>query len=205
MVAIIIGEFMKLEDVLPTTEYENYADLSREEQNDLFLKIKKNVDEVNDLKNDEIEAKFMEILENVVILAVEGNGACQDYLSFLYKKGKIDIMKPNYLRAYEWGLIACQSGSKLAVDRLKFFFDASFLSISQNEKLPKIIKEYNLNKDTIEIFFASNIADMMISCSSINLLRLSKEPLIPIDYSEEKMRELERIRDRVIEDMMNKL
>ena len=46
---------------------------------------------------------------------------------------------------------------------------------------------------------------MIMSASDISLERLSKEELIPQDFSEVKVKELERVRDRVIENMLDLL
>ena len=44
-----------------------------------------------------------------------------------------------------------------------------------------------------------------MSVSNVNLKELSKLPVIPEKNADEELRELERIRDRVIENMMSLL
>lgn len=194
-----------LSSVLSPENYEEYGDYSYDEQNELFLKFKKPFDQLNKLSFDENERLFPLYLEQAVILAIDGNPVAQDFLAYIYKKGRTDIMKPNLLRAYEWGIIASDNCSMLAIDRLKFFFNPAYDKIAESPKLQIIVDKFELSSDIIEYFFAYNLANMMLSISDITLERLSKEPIYPEDFSDVKIRELERIRDRVIENMLDLL
>lgn len=195
----------KLDKVIKPEQFEEYGNMSYEEQNDLFLKFKKPFDYLNTLNTEEGNYLFPKLLEHAVILSINGNPVAQDFLTYIYKKGKTGVMKPNLLRAYEWGIIASNSISMLAVDRLKFFYNPAYEKIASSDKLDEIIRKYDLTVDDIEYFFACNIADMIMSASDISLERLSKEELIPQDFSEVKIKELERVRDRVIENMLDLL
>lgn len=194
-----------LDEVLSENDYEAYGDYSYDEQNDLFLKFKKPFDQLNRSNFSDNEKLFPEYLEYAIILAINGNPVAQDFLTYIYKKGRTDIMKPNLLRSYEWGILACDNCSMLAIDRLKFFFNPAYEKIAENPKLQTIVEKFDLTDDIIEYFFAYNIANMMLSISDISLSRLSKEPIYPEDFTDVKIRELERIRDRVIENMLDLL
>jgi len=195
----------KLDNVIDSSLYEEYGNMSYDEQNAYFLKFKKPYDYINMLDSEEGNYLFPKLLEHTVILAINGNPVAQDFLTYIYKKGKTGVMEPNLLRAYEWGIIASNSISMLAVDRLKFFYNPAYEKIASSDKLQDIIEKYDLTEDDIEYFFACNIADMIMSCSDISLERLSKEDLIPQGFSDVKVKELERVRDRVIENMLELL
>ena len=195
----------KLDKVISPDLFDDYGNMSYDEQNELFLKFKKPFDYLNTLDPEEGNYLFPKLLEHAVILAINGNPVAQDFLTYIYKKGKSGVMEPNLLRAYEWGIIASNSISMLAVDRLKFFYNPAYEKIASSDKLHDIIDKYDLNENDIEYFFACNVSDMIMSCSDISLERLSKEELIPHDFSDVKIRELERVRDRVIENMLDLL
>ncbi len=194
-----------LDDVLLPEEYEEYSDYTYEEQNDLFLQFKKPFDELNKLSESKMLKLFPEYLEYAVILAVGGNPVAQDFLVYIYKKGRTGVMKPNLLRAYEWGVISSDNFCMLSIDRMKFFFNPAYDKIAGSSKLKTIVDKYDLTADIIEYFFAYNIADLMISASDISLEGMSKKDIIPEEFQDNKIRELENIRDRVIENMLDLL
>lgn len=194
-----------LDAVLPIEKYEEYSDYTYEEQNDLFLEFKKPFDELNKMSESKMLKLFPEYLESAVILAVGGNPVAQDFLVYIYKKGRTGIMQPNLLRAYEWGVISADNFCMLTIDRMRFFFNPAYGRIAGSSKLEAIIKKYDLTADIIEYFFAYNIADLMISASNISLEDMSKKDIIPEDFQDSKIRELENVRDRVIENMLDLL
>lgn len=194
-----------LDNVLPAEKYEEYQDYTYQEQNDLFLEFKKPFDGLNRMSRSKIENLFPEYLESAVILAVGGNPVAQDFLVYIYKKGRTGVMKPNLLRAYEWGIISADNFSMLTIDRLRFFFNPAYEKIAGSSKLNDIVEKYNLMSDNIEYFFAYNIANLMLSASNISLEGMSKKDIIPEDFQDNKIRDLENIRDRVIENMLDLL
>lgn len=184
---------------------EKYIDMSFDEQASLYRKFKAQFNALSVFSKQSADEKFYELLEECVMLAVEGDVIAQDFLAYIYKKGYDDLFEPNVLHAYKWGIVASANGSKLSMDRLKFFYQPAFYKIAEYDEVDQIIDEYKLNEENIEYFFARALADMIMSASNVNLVSLSKLDIIPNNFSEEELRELERVRDRVIGKMIKLL
>ena len=183
----------------------NFSDMSFDEQAKLYRSFKKQFDKLSDYNLDKANEYFKEYLEETVIIACNGDVIAQDFLTYIYKKGRTGLFDANLLTAYKWGIIASSNGSKLSMDRLRFFYQPAFSIIADHPKLDDLIEKYKLTSDNIEYFFAMNLAEMITSASDVNIKSMSKLPVIPESFNDENLRELERIRDRVIGNMMELL
>ena len=184
---------------------ENFINMSFDEQAKLYRSFKKQFDKLSDYNLDKANEYFKEYLEETVIIACNGDVIAQDFLTYIYKKGRTGLFDANLLLAYKWGIIASSNGSKLSMDRLKFFYQPAFSIIAEHPKLDELIQNYKLTPDNIEYFFAMNLAEMITSASDVNIKSLSKLSVMPEPFNDENLRELERIRDRVIGNMMELL
>ena len=183
-------------------EFEN---MTFDEQSALYRSFKRQFDKLSEYNLKTANEYYYDYLEQTIIFACNGDAVAQDFLCYIYKKGRSELFEDNLLLAYKWGIVASASGNKLSMTRLKFFFQPAFYIIAEHPKLDEVIKNYNLTSDNIEYFFASALSDMIMSVSNVNLKELSKLPVIPEKNADEELRELERIRDRVIENMMSLL
>ena len=184
---------------------DKFLDMTFDEQAQLYRRFKVQFNALAVYNETIANEKFYQLLEECVLLAVDGDAIAQDFLTYIYKKGRNGLFEPNILRAYKWGIIASASGSKLSMNRLKFFFQPAFYKIAEYDEVDKIAEEYDLTPENIEYFFARALSDMIISASDVNMIALSKLDIIPDELSEEDLRELERVRDRVIGNMINLL
>ncbi len=196
---------MEIKQVWNDEIAEKFMDMTFDEQAKLYRRFKAQFNMLSEYSPSVADEKFCKLLEECVLLALEGDVIAQDFLTYTYKKGREHIFEPHTLRAYKWGIIASANGSKLSMNRLKFFYQPAFYRIAEYEELDKIIDEYNLSVDNIEYFFARALADMIMSASDVNMVALSKLDVIPEPYADEDLRELEHVRDRVIGNMMNLL
>jgi len=195
----------KMRNILDRDKYFDYGNMNYEEQNDLFIKFKSIFDELKRHSEEYEYENFPIYLENAVLLAVEGNPVAQDFLTYIYKKGKTNVMQPNVLRAYQWGIIASDNLSMIAIDRLKFFYLPAFDKISQSDKIDCIIEKEGLTSNIIEYFFAANIASSIMLATDLSLEKMMKEEIIPENFSVQEVHELENLRDRVLSGMIEKL
>lgn len=184
---------------------ETFIDMSYDEQSQLYRRFKRQFDALSAYNLDYTNQQYQEYLEETIMLACEGDTIAQDFLTYIYKKGRVGLFENNLLRAYKWGIIASSNGSKLSIMRLKFFFQPAFYKIAEHPKLDEIIDNYNLTAENIEYFFAMALSDMIMSVSDVNIKVMSQLAVIPEPFTDESLRELERVRDRVIENTMKLL
>lgn len=196
---------MEIKQVWNKEIADKFLDMTFDEQAQLYRRFKAQFNLLASYNATIANEKFYQLLEECVLLAVDGDAIAQDFLTYIYKKGRDGLFEPNILRAYKWGIIASASGSKLSMNRLKFFFQPAFYKIAEYDEVDKIAEEYDLTPENIEYFFARALSDMIISVSDVNMIALSKLDIIPDELSEEELRELERVRDRVIGNMINLL
>ncbi len=182
-----------------------FAEMTFDEQAELYRKFKKQFDALSVYNLAKANELYKEYLEETIMLACNGDVIAQDFLTYIYKKGRTGIFEPNLLRAYQWGIIASSNSSKLSINRLKFFYLPAFDEILYHPKLDECIINHNLDENNIEYFFGTALAEMITSVSDVNIKSMSKLPLIPDEDNDENLRELERVRDRVIDNMMNLL
>lgn len=183
----------------------DFENMSFDEQSALYRKFKRQFDKLSEYNLTTANEYFQEYLEETIIFACDGDAIAQDFLCYIYKKGRTGLFEDNLLLAYKWGIVASANGSKLSISRLKFFFQPAFYTIAEHPKLQEVIDNYDLTSENIEYFFASALSDMIMSASNVNIKSMSKLPAIPEPYTDENLRELERVRDRVIENMMSLL
>ncbi len=182
-----------------------FNNMTFDEQAKLYREFKSQFDRLSKYNLSTANQYFKEYLEETIIIACNGDVVAQDFLTYIYKKGRTGLFEANLLTAYKWGIIASANGSKLSSGRLKFFFEPAFSIIAEHPKLDQVIETYHLTQDNIEDFFASALSEMITSVSDVNIKSMSKSPAIPLEYSDENLRELERVRDRVIDNMMDLL
>ena len=150
---------------------------------------------------------FMIKFEEVINLAVEGNVPAQDYLTYLYKRGKDGFFGIDLIRAHQWGLVAVSGGSKLSTERLRLFFSPVYNYVEKSGRAEEVIEKNDLDDETILPFIAGVMANLVLDELGINLLSLSRQGVIsePDDNVEEFMRKLESTRNNNFEKMMSYL
>lgn len=196
---------MQIKQVWNNKIAKDWENFTYDEQSKYYRMFKKQFDALSDYNDRIANELFYQYIEETIILACSGDVIAQDFLAYIYKKGWDGVLNDSVLRAYKWGIVATANGSKLSSARLKFFFQPAFYTIAEHPKLDQIIDSYNLTSENIEHFFASALSDMIMSASDVNLKALSQLPIEPEGETDENLRELERVRDRVIENMMSLL
>ena len=150
---------------------------------------------------------FVEKMEEVLTLAVESNVAAQDYLCYLYKRGRQDVFDVDLIRAHQWGLLATAAGSKLSTDRLRLFFSPVYEYVENSGRADDVIDINELDDETVLPFIASIMANIVIEEMGINLLSMSRMSMFPENNEnvEEFMRRIEAVRNKNFDKMMSYL
>ena len=196
---------MQIKQVWNKKVADAFDNMDFDEQAKYYRAFKKQFEALNQYNSRTANDLYYQYLEETIMIACNGDVVAQDFLAYTYKKGREGIFEPSTLRAYKWGIVATANGSKISAQRLRFFFQPAFYVIAEHPKLDQVIQEYDLTSDNIEFFFASALSDIIMSASDVNVKELSKLPVEPQDGIDEGLRELERIRDRVIDNMMDLL
>lgn len=140
------------------------------------------------------EHKLMDIVE----MAAGGIVPAQDYLCYTYKKGIPGILPRNLVRAHYWGLIATSNGSKLAVERMRLFYEPVYEYVLKSQKVDDIVSKNNLDSDNITEFIAQNFAILFCEMGKVSLLDVAKKPLIEDDNFVKFSHEAEAVREKVM-------
>ena len=121
--------------------------------------------------------KYIQKIMDIIEMAAGSIVPAQDYLCYLYKRG-VDSILPRYLvRAHYWGIIACSNGSKLAMERLRLFYEPVFDYVLDSKKVEQIIEKNDLNQDNIAEFIAQNFSILLMQEMKIDLLETAKKPI----------------------------
>ena len=121
--------------------------------------------------------KYIQKIMDIIEMAAGGIVPAQDYLCYLYKRGINDIFPRLLVRAHYWGIIACSNGSKLAMERLRLFYEPVFDYVLDSKKVEQIIEKNDLNQDNIAEFIAQNFSILLMQEMKIDLLETAKKPL----------------------------
>lgn len=121
--------------------------------------------------------KYIQKIMDIIEMAAGGIVPAQDYLCYLYKRGINDIFPRLLVRAHYWGIIACSNGSKLAMERLRLFYEPVFDYVLDSKKVEQIIEKNDLNQDNIAEFIAQNFSILLMQEMKIDLLETAKKPI----------------------------
>jgi len=190
---------------------EDLSNIGYDDQIYLFNTIKDIFSVGNDPNNNfdtkTSDAFFLAKMEETLNLAVEGNVVAQDYLTYLYKRGRDDMFGTDLIRAHQWGLLAISGGSKLSTDRLRLFFSPVYDFVEASGRAEDVIEINELEEETVLPYVASIMASLVMDEMGISLLSMSRLPMFTNrnESVEEFMRSLEAARNKNFDKMMQYL
>ncbi|MBR1925675.1 MAG: hypothetical protein IJ837_02345 [Clostridia bacterium] len=196
---------------LPKFNFDDYTNVSYEDQTKLFNGIKEMFAELREnskfMEEQAFNQKYISYFVELLDMAVTGNVTAMDYLCYVYKKGIDGILPSNLTLAHKWGMLAIANGSKLAVDRLRMFITPVFEYVDDtNIDIEYMADRYDVQEEDIAYFIAQMFAGLYNPRMGISLLEMSRQEPAVVDTNFTRfMNEATKVRSQVLPDLMKYL
>ncbi len=158
-------------------------------------KIEKLIENAPIKKLDEI---FAEELSKIITEAVEGNAICQDYLGYIFKRGKPDLVPENIELSMKWMILAAANGNDFSIDRLAIFLNYAYDEIVYQPDFGQMKELNNIDEYNYTYIIGRLICDCIVDDLKINVFDLIKEVPDVLEFNNFSMRTFDLSRDKAI-------
>ncbi len=178
---------------------ENISIMKSNEAKQKFMELRQKVDElVEKTSLNVLDEVFAEEFSRIYTEATLGNIVCQDYLGYIFKRGKKGLVPENIDLSMQWQILAASNGNDFSIDRLAIFLNSAYDEIVD---LPDFgdIKFYNdINENNYTYIIGRLICDAIVDILQINALNIIKEIPDTLLFNQKSMRVYENARQQAV-------
>lgn len=145
---------------------------------------------------------FMDMFVEVGMLAMEGNCIAQDLMAYYYKNGVKGIIPENFDLYMRWEILAGANGNEFAIEKLQYFLNYTFDTITDSENLPEILAQNDIDENNYLFVLGNLLCEGIVDDLQITTKKLIDDQNKESKYSPEKLREYNRSLDRALPKVM---
>lgn len=171
-----------------------------------FIKLRQKVDDIIvKTPRRKLDEEFAEEFRRIYTEATLGDIVCQDYLGYIFKRGKEGLVPENIELSMQWQLLAASNGNNFSIDRLAIFLNSAYDEIINLEDFGEI-KYYNkINQINYTYKIGRLICDAIIDILQINALNIIKEIPDTLEFNQASMRVYDNARQKAVSIVINYL
>jgi hypothetical protein len=123
-------------------------------------------------KLDEVFAeKFIEIYTNATL----GDIVAQDYLGYIFKRGRQGLVPENIDLSMKWLILAAANGNPMSIHRLAIFLNFAYDEVVYHEDFNLIAYRNGLSEENHTYVIGKLVCEAIIDAMNINPLEIIKE------------------------------
>lgn len=147
---------------------------------------------------EQLDEVFAEEFSRIYTEATYGDIVCQDYLGYIFKRGRHGLVPENFDLSMKWLILSASNGNDFSIDRLSIFLNRAYDEIVYLEDFP-LIKAYNdIDENNYTYVIGRLICDALVDYLKIDALNIIKEIPDILEFSPSIMHMYENARSEVI-------
>jgi len=164
-----------------------------------FIKLRNKMEKIiNETSYDEIDEVFGEAFGQVYTDATLGDIVAQDYLGYIFKRGREDLVPENIDLSMKWLILAASNGNNLSIDRLTIFLNYAYDEIVYQPDFGLMKFQNNITESNYTYVIGRLICDSIVDELKINALQIIKEIPYTLEHNSTTMSVYDRARNNSI-------
>lgn len=160
----------------------------RNEFEDIVLKTRpRRLDEV-------FAEKFSEVYTNATL----GDIVAQDYLGYIFKRGKDGLVPENIELSMKWLILAGANGNPLSLQRLSIFLNFAYDEITGQADFDNILYKNKLNSNNFAFETGKLLCEALVDELKIDPLQIIKEVPTTLEFNPVTMGNYDKARNKII-------
>lgn len=173
--------------------------LSSKEANEEFLKLRNRIDKlIEQTPPDQLDEVFAEEFGKIYTDAVLGDLVAQDYLGYIFKRGKDNLVPENIEISMKWQILAAANGNNLSIDRLQIFLNFAYDEIVYQDDFAMIKYKNDLDENNYTYIIGRLICEAIVDDLQIKPLEIIKDVPDVLPFNSASMRVFDMARNRAI-------
>ncbi len=145
--------------------------------------------------------KFVEIYTH----ATEGDIVAQDYLGYIFKRGRHGLVPENIDLSMKWLILAVSSGNPMSVQRLTIFLNYAFDEIVYHPNFELIAQRNGLTDDNYTFVLGKLVCQEIIKALKIDALNIITSVPTELPFNARTMNSYDVLRNNAIKIVIDNL
>lgn len=164
-----------------------------------FIKLRNKMEKIIDeTPYDEIDEVFGEEFGQVYTEATLGDVVAQDYLGYIFKRGREDLVPENIDLSMKWLILAASNGNNLSIDRLTIFLNYAYDEIVYQPDFALMKYQNNITEENYTYVIGRLLCDSIVDELKINALDIIKEIPEILEFNATTMNVYDKARNNAI-------
>lgn len=149
-----------------------------------FIKLRNEFEEiVSKTPKRNLDEVFAEKFSEVYTDATLGNVVAQDYLGYIFKRGKDGLVPENIDLSMKWLILAGANGNPLSLQRLSIFLNFAYDEVVNQPDLENILYRNKLNQSNFSYEVGKLICEALVDELKIDALEIIKEIPTTLEFN----------------------
>lgn len=138
--------------------------------------------------------KFSEVYTNATL----GDVVAQDYLGYIFKRGREGLVPENIELSMKWLLLAGANGNPLSLQRLSIFLNYAYDEITRQQDFENITRINRFTSSNFSFEVGKLICEAIVDELKIEPLEIIKEIPTTLEFNSSTMGNYDKARNKII-------
>lgn len=173
--------------------------LSYEQAKKQFIELRNQFEQiVSKTRPRNLDVVFAEKFSEVYTDATLGDIVAQDYLGYIFKRGRANLVPENIDLSMKWLILAGANGNPLSLQRLSIFLNFAYDEITNQEDFDVIAQKNKLTHRNYFFELGKLICEALVDELQIQPLEIIKEIPTELEFNSTTMGVYDKARNRTI-------
>jgi len=169
---------------------------------DLNNKMQKLIETTPRYKLDEVYGEaFGKIFDD----AVQGDLVAQDYLGWIFKRGRKNLVPENLDLSMKWQILACANGNQYTLERMNLFLNSAYDQIMSLADFEQISYAFSLYQDNYQYVLGKLVCEAICDEMEINENNIITEIPTTLEYSPSIMYKFDQAKSKATDAVIDYL
>ena len=171
-----------------------------------FIKLRNHMEKIaKDTPYDILDEAYGEAFGEIYTNATLGDIVAQDYLGYIFKRGREGLVPENIDLSMKWLILAAANGNPLSVDRLSIYLNYAYDEIIFQPDIGNIKYRNNFDEFNYTYIIGKLLCEAIVDELNITALDIIKEIPDTLEFTPARMGRYDRARDKAIPVVLNYL
>lgn len=164
-----------------------------------FIKLRNRMEKIaRDTPYPQVDYVYGEAFGEIYTNATLGDTVAQDYLGYIFKRGKEGLVPENIDLSMKWLILAGANGNQLSIERLAIFLNYAYDEIIYQPDIGKIKYKNNFDEFNYTYVLGRVICEALVDELEISALSIIKKIPDTLEHNPITMGIYDRARNKVI-------
>lgn len=135
--------------------------------------------------------------------AVNGDVVSQDYLGWIFKRGKKNLVPENIDLSMKWQLLSAANGNEYTIERLSIFLNSAYDQIMSLHDFEQICQTFSISRSNYQYIIGRLICEAI--CDELNISETNIITDIPttLEYNSSTMYKFNQAKSKAVQSVIN--